>query len=237
LSLSETQKMKDAVERAHGFLQMGFMRRFDSGYAAAKKKLDEGAIGTAIVFKSSSRDPYRPSLEYANPKSSGGMIVDMGIHDFDLARWYMGEVASVTAVGGTLAYPELNEVGDIDNAIVTLTFASGRIGVVDLSRSGVYGYDIFGEILGTTGTLRIGYLRETPLFVMTKNHVAHDTVPFFMERFRDAYPAQLQNFVDNLQNNRQPPITIDDSMETLRIALAATRAQATGKTVLLKDVS
>ncbi|HEY6393812.1 MAG TPA: Gfo/Idh/MocA family oxidoreductase, partial [Candidatus Binataceae bacterium] len=81
------------------------------------------------------------------------------------------------------------------------------------------------------GTLRIGYLRETPLFVMTKNQVAHDTVPFFMERFRDAYPAQLQNFVDNLANDRQPPITIDDAMATLRIALAATRAQATGKPV------
>jgi scyllo-inositol 2-dehydrogenase (NAD+) len=235
ISLSETQKMKDAVMRAHGFLQMGFMRRFDAGYAVAKKKLDEGVIGTAIVFKSSSRDPYRPSLEYANPKSSGGMIMDMGIHDFDLARWYMGEVSTVSAVGGTLAYPELNEVGDIDNAIVSLTFASGRIGVVDLSRSGIYGYDIFGEILGTTGTLRIGYLRETPLFVMTKNQVAHDTVPFFMERFRDAYPAQLQNFVDNLRNDREPPITIDDAMGSLRIALAATRAQATGKVVSLRD--
>ncbi len=165
------------------------------------------------------------------------MIMDMGIHDFDLARWYMGEAASVTAIGGTLAYPELNEVGDIDNAIVTIRFASGCIGVVDLSRSGIYGYDIFGELLGTTGTLRIGYLRETPLFVMTKNHVAHDTVPFFMERFRDAYPTQLQNFVDNLRDDRQPPITIDDAMGSLRIALAATRAQATGKTVSLADAS
>lgn len=235
LSLGETQKMKDAAARAHGFLQMGFMRRFDAGYAAAKKKVDEGVIGTPIVFKSSSRDPTRPSLEYANPKSSGGMIVDMGIHDFDLARWYMGEVASVTAVGGTLAFPELNEVGDIDNAIVSLTFASGRIGVVDLSRSGIYGYDIFGEILGTTGTLRIGYLRETPLFVMTKNQVAHDTVPFFMERFRDAYTVQLQNFVDNLRNDREPPITIDDAVGSLRIALAATRARESGQPVLLKD--
>ena len=235
LSIAQTQKMKDAATRAKSFLQMGFMRRFDAGYAAAKKKLDEGAIGTAIVFKSSSRDPYRPSLEYANPKSSGGMIVDMGIHDFDLARWYMGEAASVTAVGGTLAYPELNEVGDIDNAVVTIKFATGRIGVVDLSRSGVYGYDIFGEILGTTGTLRIGYLRETPLFVMTKNQVAHDTVPFFMERFRDAYTVQLQNFVDNLRNDREPPITIDDAMGSLRIALTATRAQATGKTVSISE--
>jgi inositol 2-dehydrogenase len=237
ISLSQTQKMKDAAARAGGFLQMGFMRRFDAGYAAAKKKADEGVIGKPIVFKSSSRDPYRPSLEYANPKSSGGMIMDMGIHDFDLARWYMGEAESVTAIGGTLAYPELNEVGDIDNAIVTIRFASGCIGVVDLSRSGIYGYDIFGELLGTTGTLRIGYLRETPLYVMTKNHIAHDTVPFFMERFRDAYPTQLQNFVDNLRDNRQPPITIDDAMGSLRIALAATRAQATGKTVLVADPS
>ncbi len=237
LSLSQTQKMKDAAARTHGFLQMGFMRRFDVGYAAAKKKIQEGVIGTPIVFKSSSRDPYRPSLEYANPKSSGGMIMDMGIHDFDLARWYMGEAASVTAIGGTLAYPELNEVGDIDNAIITITFANGCIGVVDLSRSGIYGYDIFGEILGTTGTLRIGYLRETPLFVMTKNHIAHDTVPFFMERFRDAYPTQLQNFVDNLRDDHEPPITIDDAMGSLRIALAATRAQATGKTVSLADAS
>jgi predicted dehydrogenase len=229
--------MKDAVARKKGFLQMGFMRRFDTGYAGAKKRIEAGIIGTPIVFKSSSRDPHRPSLEYANPASSGGMIVDMGIHDFDLARFFMGEVSTVTAVGGTLAYPELAEVGDIDNAVVTLTFASGCIGIVDLSRSGIYGYDIFGEILGTTGTLRIGYLRETPLFVMTKNQVAHDTVPFFMERFRDAYTVQLQNFVDNLRNDREPPVTIDDGIGALRIALAATRAQASGLPVSLKGAA
>ncbi len=235
LSLGETQTMKDAVARKKGFLQMGFMRRFDAGYGGAKKRMEAGVIGTPIVFKSSSRDPHRPSLEYANPASSGGMIVDMGIHDFDLARFFMGEVATVAAVGGTLAYPELAEVGDIDNAVVTLTFASGCIGIVDLSRSGIYGYDIFGEILGTTGTLRIGYLRETPLFVMTKNQVAHDTVPFFMERFRDAYTVQLQNFVDNLRNDREPPVTIDDGIGALRIALAATKARETSNSVSVKD--
>jgi inositol 2-dehydrogenase len=237
LSLRETQAMKDAVARARGFLQMGFMRRFDVGYAAAKKRIEDGVVGTPIVFKSSSRDPHRPSLEYANPKSSGGMIVDMGIHDFDLARWFMGEAASVTAVGGTLAFPELAEVGDIDNAIVTISFASGCIGEVDLSRSGIYGYDIFGEILGTKGTLRIGYLRETPLFVMTKNQVAHDTVPFFMERFHNAYSSQLQNFIDNVRNDSQPPITIDDGIGALRIALAATKAQTTSMPVSVADAA
>ena len=100
--------MKQAVVKSGVFFQMGFMRRFDAGYAAAKKRLEAGEIGTAVVFKSSSRDPYRTTLEYANPKSSGGMILDMGIHDFDLARFFMGEVAlGVQAMAGTLAYPEL----------------------------------------------------------------------------------------------------------------------------------
>ena len=125
LTLAETAEIAAAVKKTGVFFQMGFMRRFDAGYAAAKKRMDEGAIGTAVVFKSSSRDPRRTSLEYADPKSSGGMILDMGIHDFDLARFFMGEVESVHAVGGTLAYPELKTVGDIDNAIVTLQFTSG----------------------------------------------------------------------------------------------------------------
>ena len=236
LSLAETAVMKDAILKTGAFFQMGFMRRFDAGYAAAKRMIDEGGIGRPVVFKSSSRDPYRPSLEYANPKSSGGMILDMAIHDFDLARWFMGEVATVQAVGGTLAYPELAEIGDIDNAIVNLTFADGRIGVVDVSRNGFYGYDITTELLGATGTLRIGYLRETPLLVMTRNNVSHDTVPYFMERFRDAYTTQLQDFADNVRQGRPAPITIDDGIEALRVGLAATRARETGEQVRVADV-
>ena len=208
---------------------MGFMRRFDRGFAAAKQRLDEGAIGDAVVFKSTSRDPYRPSIEYADPRTSGGLIIDMGIHDFDLARWYMGDVAAVQAVGGLLAYPELGSVGDIDNAIISLIFTSGRLGVVDITRNGIYGYDINAELLGTKGTLKVGYLRETPVMVMTKGQVAHDTVPFFMERFGDAYAAQLENFAQNVLHHRDPPVTVDDGVEALRVAIAATRAQKTGQ--------
>jgi scyllo-inositol 2-dehydrogenase (NAD+) len=231
LSLEETRAMQDAVARAGVFLQMGFMRRFDPGYAAAHRQLSEGAIGKPVLFKSTSRDPYRTSLEYANPKNSGGMILDMGIHDFDLARWFMGEVKSVYAVGGTLAYPELLTVGDLDNAVVSLTFADGRIGSVDLSRNGIYGYDISTELLGTEGTLRIGYLRETPLFVMKKNQISHDTVPHFMERFAAAYTAQLQDFARNVLEGRPAPITLEDGLGALRIAVAARESQRTGKPV------
>jgi predicted dehydrogenase len=90
LSLDEVAAMQDAIARSGMFFQMGFMRRFDAGYASAKAQIEQGRIGKALVFKSTSRDPFRPSLEYADPKSSGGMLIDMGIHDFDLARWFMG---------------------------------------------------------------------------------------------------------------------------------------------------
>jgi len=236
LSLDEVAAMQEAIARSGMFFQMGFMRRFDAGYASAKKQLDAGRIGTPLVFKSTSRDPFRPSLEYANPKSSGGMLIDMGIHDFDLARWFMGGVRTVSVVGATIAYPELVTVGDIDNAVVSLTFAGGTLGVVDLSRSGIYGYDIATEILGLEGTLRIGYLRETPVMLLTKNSVAHDTVPYFMERFRDAYTTQLQNFAQNVLEGRTPPITIEDGLEALRIGVAATRAHETGGSVRIADL-
>jgi inositol 2-dehydrogenase len=236
LSLDETTATRIAIERSGMFFQMGFMRRFDAGYAAAKRQIEAGRIGTPLVFKSTSRDPFRPSLEYANPRSSGGMIIDMGIHDFDLARWFMGDAKSVSAIGATIAYPELATVGDIDNAVVSLTFASGKLGVVDLSRSGIYGYDISADILGSEGTVRVGYLRETPMTLLTKNAVTHDTVPYFMERFRDAYTAQLQNFAQNVLEGRTPPITIDDGIEALRLSVAATRARETGSTVNVAEI-
>jgi inositol 2-dehydrogenase len=237
LTLGETQAMKEAVERAGIFFQMGFMRRFDTGIAAAKKQAEAGVIGTPVVFKSTSRDPFRPSLEYANPKSSGGMILDMGVHDFDLARWFMGEVRRVQTMAGTLAYPELKTVGDLDNAIVTLEFMDGRLGVVDLTRNGIYGYDIVTELLGTEGTLRAGYIRETPLLVMKKNSVSHDTVPYFMERFAGAYTVQLQNFAQNVLLKRPAPVTIEDGIGALRIAIAAHRSYERGAPVEVASVT
>jgi scyllo-inositol 2-dehydrogenase (NAD+) len=229
LSLAEAIDMVAAEERTGTFLQMGFMRRFDPGYAAAKRQIDNGRIGRPMVFKATSRDPFPPSLEYANPKSSGGIFVDMGIHDFDLARWFMGEVDTVQAVGATLAFAELATVGD-------LTFANGCLGVVDLTRTGVYGYDITTELLGTEGTIRVGYIRETPILLMTRNTVAHDTVPYFMERFERAYTLQLENFAENVLRDRPAPITIQDGVEALRVAVAATRACETGQRVDVRTV-
>ncbi|MCA1591936.1 MAG: Gfo/Idh/MocA family oxidoreductase [Acidobacteria bacterium] len=222
ISLDAAREMLRVIEETRVFFQMGFMRRFDKGYVAAKRKLEEGLIGTPVVFKSSSRDPYRPSLEYLDPAHSGGLFVDCGIHDLDLARWYMGEIASVYSIGGTLAYPEMKEIGDIDNAVTSLYFTSGALGVVDLSRNGVYGYDIRTEILGTEGTLKIGYLRETPILLMTKDGITHDTVPYFTERFEQAYITQLQDFVDNVLQSKPPAVTCADGVAALQASIAAT---------------
>lgn len=237
LSVAETADMKQAIERSGGYFQMGFMRRFDPGYAAAHQQIQEGRIGRPVVFKSSSRDPFPPRVEYADPRSSGGLFVDMGIHDFDLARWFMGDVDSVHAVAGVLQWPEVAAVGDVDNAIVSLTFGDGRLGVVDLSRKSGYGYDIRTEVLGTEGALQVGYLRETPLLVLVKDGVSHDVVPYFMERFARSYTAQLENFAANVLAGRTPPVTIDDGIEALRVGLAATAAWQTGRTVRLAEMT
>ena len=122
-------------------------------------------------------------------------------------------------------------VGDIDNAVITLTFHDGRLGVVDLSRNGVYGYDVFTEILGDAGALRVGYLRETPLAVMTNNSVTHDTVPGFLDRFAAAYTAQLQNFAQNILLGRPAQVTIDDGLAAMRVALAARQSLSSGRPV------
>jgi len=222
ISLDKARVMCEAVQQSGVFFQMGFMRRFDKGYVAAKSKIEAGGIGTPVVFKSSSRDPYRPSLEYLDPAHSGGLLVDCGIHDLDLARWFMGEIASVYSIGGTLAYPEMKTIDDIDNAITSLCFESGALGVIDLSRNGVYGYDIRTEILGTAGTVKIGYLRETPILMMTKDGINHDTVPYFTERFEQAYITQLQDFVNNLLQGKPPSVTCADGVAALQASAAAT---------------
>ena len=198
LTLDHARAMEAAVEKHGVFYQQGYMRRFDKGFAAAKRKIDDGTIGTPVVFRGSSRDPYLPSLEYLIPKNSGGQILDMAIHDIDIARWYMGEISSVFSIGGVLAFPEVKPTGDTDNVIMSMKFETGNLGEIDISRNGVYGYDIRAEVLGTKGTLMAGYLRETPVLVLTKEGVTHyragDYLVFNEEHGGDAYAVAAGKF-------------------------------------------
>jgi inositol 2-dehydrogenase len=221
-----------AVEQAGVKLQLGFMRRFDPAYIMAKQRIDAGEIGTPVMFRSTSRDPKRTSLEFARRENSGGLIMDMGVHDFDLARWLMSsEVVRVHSEGGCLVYPELNEVGDIDNAMINLKFANGALGNIDVSRNAVYGYDIRTEVLGSDGGLLIGKLQQTATLVMTRQGVTHDTVPYFMERFGEAYAAEIRDFVACILDDRQPSVSGQDARQATAIGIAATHSLDEGHPV------
>src|SRR5260370_1992557 len=133
------------------------MRRFDPGYRDAFESISKGQIGRPVTFKGVGRDPTCPPLEYANPAHSGGLVLDMGIHDFDLARWLMSsEVERVSAEGALLVCEHFATVGDIDNAVINLRFASGALGNVEVSRNARYGYDVWTEVLGSEGAVVVG---------------------------------------------------------------------------------
>jgi len=238
LTLEDTDQMIATIEKTGVMFQAGFMRRFDSGYVAAKEQIEAGVIGKPVTFKSIGRDPFCPDLEYAKLSVSGGLILDMAIHDFDLARWLMtDEVKRVYTEGGTLAFPQLNTVGDIDNAVVNMLFEGGALGNVEVSRNALYGYDIRTEILGTEGGLNIGYYQHTPLLVMTTKGIGHDMVPYIIERFGDAYLAQTRDFVARVLNDKEPAVDAYDARAALVIGLAARQSYSEARPVELREYS
>lgn len=236
LTLEDTDQMIATIEKTGVMFQAGFMRRFDSGYVAAKEQIEAGVIGKPVTFKSIGRDPFCPDLGYADLNVSGGLILDMAIHDFDLGRWLMAdEVKRVYTEGGTLAFPQLNTVGDIDNAVVNMLFEGGALGNVEVSRNALYGYDIRTEILGTEGGLNIGYYRQTPLLVMTTKGISHDMVPYIVERFGDAYLAQTKDFVERVLDDKEPAVDTYDARAALVIGLAARQSYYEARPVELVE--
>lgn len=226
-----------AVEANGVKLHVGFMRRFDPAYLAAKRKIDAGGIGNPVLFKSIGRDSWRPTIEFARRENSGGLMMDMGIHDFDLARWLMGsEVVRVYSEGGCFLYPELAEVGDIDNAIVNIKFANGAIGDIEISRSGIYGYDIRTEIVGTEGSLLVGKLQQTDTLFLQPNNISHDTIPGFMERFADAFAAEIADFVATVQEDRDTVVGAADARAATALGVAATLSLDERRIVMISEV-
>ena len=236
LTLAETDRMIAAVEKAGVPFQVAFMRRFDKGYAAAKQRIEAGEIGDPVVALAVSRDPQCPDPVWADPASSGGMIVDLAIHDIDIARWLMADdVERVYTEGAILNCPDLASVGDIDSAIISLRFARGGLGTIEACRDSAYGYDIRCEIRGTKGTLQIGYLQETPVVALSAGRSTTDIVPWFEQRFTPAYAAQLDHFIDCLQHDKIPSAGLDDARIALQISLAATMSHQEGRPVRVAE--
>lgn len=233
LSLDDADRALAAVDRNGVLLQIGFMRRFDPAYLEARRLIDAGEIGRPLTFRSASLDgSISPSRDFL--ARCGGIFVDVALHDFDLARWLMrDEVVAVHAVGSVLVHHVLREVDDVDNAAVTLRFAGGGIGMVQVSHTAVHGYEIATEVLGDRGGVRAGRLRQTDLWRYTGDgRVEHDTVADFPERFALAYLDELIAFVASLRDRSVPFAGGGDARAALAIALAARESLRTGETIV-----
>ena len=232
-TLEDTDRALAAVADAGVPFQVGFMRRFDAGYATAKQKITEGAIGRPVIFKAVSRDPFWP--EKQDGPGYNTTFLDLGVHDFDLARWLMDdEVRQVFATGTALVYPKLAEFGDVDNAVVSLEFEKGALGSIDFSRNARYGYDIRTEVLGDEGALMIGGLQQTPLHLLSRSGVSHDVFPWYPDRFAAAFMAELAAFVDAVQSDQPPRPGGADGRRALEIGLAAVTSWRTGQPAMVQ---
>jgi scyllo-inositol 2-dehydrogenase (NAD+) len=220
LTMRETEEAIQAVSRRRVVCQVGFMRRFDPAYAEAKRQIDAGAIGKPIYFKGVSRDPGAPPEPFI--ERSGGIFLDMSIHDYDIARFLLGaEVTSVMANGSILIHGFMERHRDVDQAITWLTFDSGAAGDIEGSRNAFYGYDIRGEVMGTEGSIVIGSLKYHDIQIMSFKGNRHDIVPAFPERFKDAYELEMLHFIRCLQSGETPSVGPEDGRRALEVALAA----------------
>ena len=236
LDLASTEAALKEVEAYGVPFQIGFQRRYDPGYAQAKALLEGGEIGRVDQFRAVSRDPAPPSLEYL--KASGGIAVDMAIHDLDLARFLVGEVVEVQAWGAVRVDPRIGALGDWDTVSLLLRFESGALGVVENSRRAVYGYDIRTEVFGERGKLVVEALPKTPLYRYGPGEeVRLDHYRYFTDRFREAYRLELQAFVRDVLEGRPLSPGPRDARESLRLALAATRSLREGRPVRVEEVA
>jgi myo-inositol 2-dehydrogenase/D-chiro-inositol 1-dehydrogenase len=222
LALDRARRCAEAVKRAGVTCLIGFQRRYDPTFAAAKARLDAGEIGDAEMLVVTSRDPGAPPVEYL--KRSGGIFKDMLIHDFDVFRWVLGDEArTIHATGSVLTDPAVGEVGDVDCTAVTIRTRSGRLAQINTSRRAAYGYDQRFEVLGSKGMLQAGNHRPTEVVAWTDQSVAADKPEhFFLERYRVAYAQEMAHFFDVLATGKTPRTSIDDGVKALELAEAAT---------------
>ena len=229
LTLEDCDRAVKAVDAADVKLMMGHTRRFDSGYEEAKRLIDSGAIGRPVLYRSLSGDVDPPPPAFADLGVSGGLILDSMYHDIYLGRWLMNdEIIRVYGEGDALIDDDVGSVGDVDNAVVTERFAGGAMGTLTASRTTRYGHDLRGEVIGDEGAVQVGRLRKTPVRWLDKSGAHHDAVFTTPERMGDAFVSMLQAFVDCIENDTEAPVSSQDGMATLAIAIAARQSIQNG---------
>lgn len=235
LSIEETASALEAVRAAGVTLQVGFNRRFDRNFRRVHELVQAGEIGQPHLLKITSRDPAPPSAEYI--RSSGGIFIDMAIHDFDMARYLIGsEAVEVHAYGSVLVDPVFGEHGDVDTAIITIRFENGALGVIDNSRQAVYGYDQRVEVFGSGGSVTIANDYPNTAEVHSATGVRRDKpLHFFLERYTEAYIEELRQFVAAIGGAQPVPINGQDGYQAELMALAARHSLRLGRPVRLDE--
>jgi myo-inositol 2-dehydrogenase/D-chiro-inositol 1-dehydrogenase len=236
LALGELDRALDAVREAGVPFQIGFNRRFDPAHASVRDAVLSGEVGEVHLVRISSRDPAPPPLDYV--KSSGGIFLDMTIHDFDMARYLTGsEVVEVFARGALRVEPSYAEAGDIDTALVTLVHQDGCLTTIDNSRRAAYGYDQRVEVFGSLGMAASENPAAHTGVVLTAAGTHRPPLPyFFLERYVPSYVREWEAFVGAVKSGVAPPVSIDDARAPLVIGLAAWRSLREGRPVRTSEV-
>lgn len=236
LSLPTIDRALAAVERAGVKLQIGFNRRFDANYRRVRQAIAGGEIGTVELLHIISRDPGPPPIAYV--KVSGGMFLDMTIHDFDMARFLAGsEVEEVYTTAGVMVDPAIGEAGDVDTAVIVLRFASGAIGTIDNSRRAVYGYDQRVEVLGSAGAIRTENNYANSAVISTGQAIQRDLpLNFFMDRYTESFAVEMAAFVEAVLHDRPVPVSGADGRVPVLMGLAAGRSYREHRPVRLSEI-
>jgi myo-inositol 2-dehydrogenase/D-chiro-inositol 1-dehydrogenase len=235
LDPGQIRQALDAVANAKVKLQIGFNRRFDPEFQRLKKAVNSGEVGRLYLIKIIARDPAPPPIEYV--KSSGGMFLDMTIHDFDMVRFLSdSEVEDIYATGSVLVDPAIGEAGDIDTAVTTLKLKNGALAVIDNSRQAVYGYDQRIEVFGSKGSMVARNRTPTRTVLTIADGVIEDKPLYFIqERYMESYRAEMEEFIRTLREDCEPTVSGRDGLRPILIGLAAKKSLGEGRPVRVDE--
>lgn len=235
----DIEKIKQVMEALEGKkikFQVGFNRRFDHNFEAIRAAVKEGRIGQPHIIKITSRDPEPPSADYV--AHSGGMFLDMTIHDFDMARYLVGsDVEEVYVQSAVLVDPAIGEAGDVDTAIITLKMANGALCVIDNSRRAAYGYDQRAEVFGSEGMIATANdANSTAVLSNAQGVTGEKPLYFFLERYMQSFAKEMACFIDAVEQDAETPVDVIDGLQAVRIGVAAKKSVDEKRPVALSEI-
>ncbi|GMQ57368.1 inositol 2-dehydrogenase [Vallitalea sediminicola] len=236
LEIDKIMEVINALEDKNLKYQVGFNRRFDHNFKAVRDAVNVGRIGDPHIMKITSRDPAPPPIDYV--KVSGGLFLDMTIHDFDMARYLVNsDVEEVYVQGDVLIDEEIGKAGDVDTALISMRMENGTLAVIDNSRKAVYGYDQRAEVFGSKGMVSTS--NDKPSTAMISNEqgiIGEKPLYFFLERYMDSFREEMNCFINAIVNDEPVPVGVYDGLKSVMIGMAAKKSLKEGRPVKISEI-